>query len=185
MSHTTHRPRHARPARRTSRYLLAFASAAVVSGAIALPASAATAPTAPSAVAGVLTDIPGTNDDTTEYGGNTGPSHIGGKGGNGGSAGNEDTTEYGGNTGQKDTGDVYAENGDLVGGGLLGGGGGSGGTGGEAGSGRYNAMHPNRDPNGGAYGPDTCLQGYVWRESYDGDTFCVTPAERDAAKASR
>ncbi|MFF8271840.1 hypothetical protein ACF059_31365 [Streptomyces sp. NPDC016562] len=145
MSHTTHRPRHARPTRRTSRYLLAFASAAFISGAIAVPASAATAPAAPSAVAGVLSDIPGTNDDTTEYGGYTGPSDTGGilRGGSGGKGGNDDTTEYGGNTG----------------------------------------ANPYRDPVGGAYGPDTCLQGYVWRESYDGDTQCVTPAERDVAKA--
>jgi hypothetical protein len=35
----------------------------------------------------------------------------------------------------------------------------------------------------GAYGPDTCRQGYVWRESFVGDTVCVTPAERARAKA--
>lgn len=176
MSHTTHRPRHTRPTRRTSRYLLAFASAAFITGALAIPASAATAPTAPSAVAGVLTDIPGTNDDTTEYGGNTGPSDTGGilKGGNGGSAGNDDTTEYGGNTGQKDTGGVYAENGDLIGGSVLSGASGGSGT---------DMNNPYRDPAGGAYGPDTCRQGYVWRESFDGDTQCVTPEERDVAKA--
>jgi hypothetical protein len=34
----------------------------------------------------------------------------------------------------------------------------------------------------GAYGPDTCRQGYVWRESFPGDTVCVTPAERARAK---
>ncbi len=28
------------------------------------------------------------------------------------------------------------------------------------------------------YGPDTCIQGYVWREARDGDTVCVTPATR-------
>ncbi|WP_329391384.1 hypothetical protein OG625_40310 (plasmid) [Streptomyces sp. NBC_01351] len=160
MSHTTHRPRHTRPTRRTSRYLLAFASAAFISGAIAIPASAATAPTAPSAVASVLTDIPGTNDDTTEYGGNTG---------------------------QKDSGSVYDdEYGDFIGGGIIGGNGGNGGSGGNDDTTEYGGNaggNPHRDPAGGAYGPDTCKQGYVWRESFDGDTQCVTPAERDVAKA--
>ncbi|ORA39971.1 hypothetical protein [Mycobacterium aquaticum] len=28
------------------------------------------------------------------------------------------------------------------------------------------------------YGPDTCIQGYVWREARTGDTVCVTPDER-------
>ncbi|MEU7729667.1 hypothetical protein AB0B78_31195 [Streptomyces sp. NPDC040724] len=98
---------------------------------------------------------------------------------------NDNTVDYGGEVGRKGNGGVYdPEYGDFVGGGIFAGGGGDGGTNG-AGSGRYNPLHPNRDPNGGAYGPDTCLQGYVWRESSDGDTFCVTPAERDAAKASR
>ncbi|MFE9634316.1 hypothetical protein [Streptomyces sp. NPDC006463] len=36
--------------------------------------------------------------------------------------------------------------------------------------------NPNREP--GAYGPNTCNPGYVWRDSYDGDALCVTPAER-------
>lgn len=141
MSHTTHRPRHARPTRRTSRYLLAFASAAFISGAIAVPASAATAPAAPSAVAGVLSDIPGTNDDTAEYGGNTGEEGPGGL--------------------------YYEEYGGFLNFGPPG----------------LSDGNTHRDPAGGAYGPDTCLQGYVWRESFDGDTHCVTPAERDVAKA--
>jgi hypothetical protein len=29
------------------------------------------------------------------------------------------------------------------------------------------------------YGPDTCLEGFVWREARDGDTVCVTPAVRN------
>lgn len=33
----------------------------------------------------------------------------------------------------------------------------------------------------GAYGPDTCRQGYVWREAYAGDHVCVTPAVREQA----
>ncbi|MFA7767802.1 hypothetical protein ACGFNX_40725 [Streptomyces sp. NPDC048723] len=36
-------------------------------------------------------------------------------------------------------------------------------------------------PNGPhAYGPETCLPGYVWRDSYDGDAVCVKPEERQA-----
>jgi hypothetical protein len=31
------------------------------------------------------------------------------------------------------------------------------------------------------YGPDTCKQGYVWREAFAGDTVCVTPDRRDQA----
>ncbi|MGH3718152.1 MAG: hypothetical protein ACRDRI_04780 [Pseudonocardiaceae bacterium] len=31
------------------------------------------------------------------------------------------------------------------------------------------------------YGPDTCLQGYVWREAVTGDHVCVTPATRSQA----
>lgn len=44
---------------------------------------------------------------------------------------------------------------------------------------------------GGDYGPDTCLEGYVWREARAGDVVCVTPATRkqtradNAVKASR
>ncbi len=41
----------------------------------------------------------------------------------------------------------------------------------------------NREPNGGASGPDTCKQGFVWREAFDGDTICVTPGERAQTKA--
>jgi hypothetical protein len=31
----------------------------------------------------------------------------------------------------------------------------------------------------GDYGPDTCLEGYVWREAAPSDHVCVTPAVRD------
>lgn len=30
----------------------------------------------------------------------------------------------------------------------------------------------------GPYGPDTCLNGYVWREAFSGDHVCVTPEQR-------
>jgi hypothetical protein len=33
----------------------------------------------------------------------------------------------------------------------------------------------------GNYGPDTCLEGWVWREAYTGDVVCVTPATRTQA----
>lgn len=36
---------------------------------------------------------------------------------------------------------------------------------------------PHRDPFG-AYGPNSCKQGYVWRDKWDGDSKCVTPEER-------
>src|ERR1700742_4320025 len=29
------------------------------------------------------------------------------------------------------------------------------------------------------YGPDTCVQGLVWRNARDGDTVCVRPQDRD------
>lgn len=35
-----------------------------------------------------------------------------------------------------------------------------------------------REPNGGAYGPQTCKSGYVWREAFDGDAVCVLPQRR-------
>ncbi|MFN9973530.1 MAG: hypothetical protein ACK58T_26940, partial [Phycisphaerae bacterium] len=37
-----------------------------------------------------------------------------------------------------------------------------------------------RSPVGGAYGPDTCLPGFVWREAFPGDRVCVPPATRTA-----
>jgi hypothetical protein len=37
----------------------------------------------------------------------------------------------------------------------------------------------NKDPNG-AYGPDTCVSGMVWREAVPGDQVCVTPERRAA-----
>lgn len=32
------------------------------------------------------------------------------------------------------------------------------------------------------YGPNTCLQGFVWRDAFAGDTVCVKPMVRVAAK---
>lgn len=42
----------------------------------------------------------------------------------------------------------------------------------------------NKEPNGGAYGPETCVSGFVWREAFDGDTICVTPDVRAQNKAA-
>ncbi|PZG71885.1 hypothetical protein C1I97_38090, partial [Streptomyces sp. NTH33] len=36
--------------------------------------------------------------------------------------------------------------------------------------------------NSGPYGPETCRQGYVWREAVPGDRVCVTPATRDQTR---
>jgi hypothetical protein len=36
-------------------------------------------------------------------------------------------------------------------------------------------------PGGGAYGPYTCIQGYVWRQVLPDDYTCVTPAVRSQA----
>jgi hypothetical protein len=33
-------------------------------------------------------------------------------------------------------------------------------------------------PGGGAYGPNTCRSGFVWREAFVGDLVCVTPKIR-------
>ncbi|WP_433591190.1 hypothetical protein [Nocardia sp. CA-145437] len=36
---------------------------------------------------------------------------------------------------------------------------------------------------GGDYGPDTCQEGYVWREANSADHVCVSPGTRDQARA--
>jgi len=41
----------------------------------------------------------------------------------------------------------------------------------------------NRQPGGGAYGPNTCKQGFVWREATPNDFACVVPASRSQAAA--
>ena len=37
-------------------------------------------------------------------------------------------------------------------------------------------------PGGGAYGPNTCRNGFVWREAFDGDLVCVEPYRRDEVR---
>ena len=39
------------------------------------------------------------------------------------------------------------------------------------------------DPDDLPYGPDTCIQGLVWREARSGDTVCVTPEFRSRTAA--
>jgi hypothetical protein len=36
-------------------------------------------------------------------------------------------------------------------------------------------------PTGGPYGPDTCLEGFVWRQADPTDHVCVTPETRSEA----
>jgi hypothetical protein len=43
------------------------------------------------------------------------------------------------------------------------------------------SMVSRRNPNGGHFGPDTCLTGYVFREAFPGDHVCVEPRTRNAA----
>jgi hypothetical protein len=43
-----------------------------------------------------------------------------------------------------------------------------------------NAMATGRVDPHGAYGPNTCVAGFVWREAFAGDMVCVTPAVRSA-----
>ncbi|RBQ16414.1 hypothetical protein DP939_31185 [Spongiactinospora rosea] len=38
-----------------------------------------------------------------------------------------------------------------------------------------------REPNGGPWGPDTCKQGFVWREANRSDHVCVYPSSRSRA----
>ena len=45
------------------------------------------------------------------------------------------------------------------------------------------AVQAQRRAGGGPYGPDTCKQGWVWREAYEGDVICVTPETRARTKA--
>lgn len=47
---------------------------------------------------------------------------------------------------------------------------------------RENAEAPRHWVNG-AYGPQTCVSGLVWREAFSGDTVCVTPQRRQQVKS--
>ena len=41
-----------------------------------------------------------------------------------------------------------------------------------------NAIAGSRYDPAGAYGPNSCVMGFVWREAYVGDVVCVTPDRR-------
>ncbi|MFD9410458.1 hypothetical protein ACFWBN_26060 [Streptomyces sp. NPDC059989] len=142
MTHDLHTPAPSRSKRRVLRVGMALTSAAFISGAIALPASAATASPHHSAVTGF-----GSKDPHRQRGGGV----------------------YGLLTCKP--GYVWRDSyeGDSL---CV--------TPGE--HDRVKAQNPNRQPGGGAYGPLTCMPGYVWRDSFDGDGLCVTPEERAAAK---
>ncbi len=45
-----------------------------------------------------------------------------------------------------------------------------------------NALAASRVDPKGAYGPATCIGGYVWREAYAGDVVCVVPAVRSLVR---
>ncbi|MEV7615749.1 hypothetical protein [Streptomyces sp. NPDC089799] len=140
MTRAPHTPSPARSRGRISRLALLLGSAAVISGAIALPASAATSST-PRSSPGVVTD------DSNPF---------------------------------RQPGSIYCKSGyvwrDSFDGDNQ--------CVTPAERDAAHAANPNRQPGGGAYGPHTCKPGYVWRESYDGDTLCVTPAQRAEAKAA-
>lgn len=45
------------------------------------------------------------------------------------------------------------------------------------------ALAPVAPASAQPFGPDTCINGFVWREAAPGDNVCVTPATRDATAA--
>lgn len=48
--------------------------------------------------------------------------------------------------------------------------------------GEENVVAQSRWDPAGAYGPNTCISGFVWREAFEGDVTCVTPERRAAVK---
>ncbi|MFI8277962.1 hypothetical protein ACIGBH_24300 [Streptomyces sp. NPDC085929] len=143
MSYDHHTPTATQSKRRISRFMMAFTSAAFISGCIALPASAAIAPQTQASVKGVISDY---NPNRQPGGGAYGP----------------DTCKPGYVWRDSFDGDTYCVTPEV--------------------RQWVHNQNPNRQPGGGAYGPKTCKPGYVWREKWDGDTLCVTPAERQKAK---
>ncbi|MER6316590.1 hypothetical protein ABT237_22905 [Streptomyces sp. NPDC001581] len=165
MSLDLHTPPAGRSKRLISRFVMAATSAALISGAKALPASAATTPSVRPTTANILT-----GDDTVEYGGDgtPQPGDLPGEGG-------DTTVTYGGDSSTYYGVGTFANFGDDHAFPEVFRQGASGGQ-------NYDPKNPHRSGAGGAYGSETCEQGYVWRGSYDGDSLCVTPAERDAAQ---
>lgn len=50
-------------------------------------------------------------------------------------------------------------------------------------SGMYGMTGPAAAADDLVYGPETCVQGYVWRQAFEGDTVCVTPGFRSQVLA--
>jgi hypothetical protein len=50
-------------------------------------------------------------------------------------------------------------------------------------SGMYGMTRPAAAADDLVYGPETCVQGYVWRQAFEGDTVCVTPGFRSQVLA--
>ncbi|MFE6836318.1 hypothetical protein ACFVFI_16005 [Streptomyces sp. NPDC057705] len=179
MSHDRHTPAAtARSKRRIARIGMALTSAAFVSGAIALPASAATAPATRPSVPSVRSDTP-PDDDTIDIGGDVGvpdepvPASESGGGGSDGTPHRDPNGAYGPSSCQQ--GYVWRDSYDGDDTCVTP----------QSRQAYHDVINPHRQPGGGAYGPSTCMPGYVWRESYDGDAVCVTPEEREVAKSQR
>ncbi|MFF4448743.1 hypothetical protein [Streptomyces sp. NPDC001502] len=165
MSHDLHIQPAVRSKRRISRFVMAATSAAFLSGAIVLPASAATMPSVRPATGSILAGAATVTYGDDSSGDATGPP-VG-----------DETVTYGGDSSTYYGPGTFAHFGDesVTPVGLVGASGGKGPT-------NYDPSNPHRTGSGGAYGSETCEHGYVWRGSYDGDSLCVTPTERDMAQ---
>ncbi|WP_327364308.1 hypothetical protein [Streptomyces sp. NBC_01296] len=144
MSYHRPSPTATQSKRRISRSMMVFASAAFITGGIALPATAAIAPQTQTSVTSLPSD--GSNPHRQPGGGAYGP----------------DTCMPGYVWRDSFDGDTLCVT--------------------PTARQRVHDQNPHRQPGGGAYGPSTCMPGYVWREKFKGDTLCVTPAERQQAK---
>ncbi|MFF3083828.1 hypothetical protein ACFVRB_02115 [Streptomyces nojiriensis] len=177
MSYDVHTPAAIRPKRRIARFVIPIASVAVISGAVALPASAATGHP-PRSTVGVHAD--------GAYGPNTcEPGYVWRDSYDGDALcvtpeerqrvhdANPNRQPGGGASGPSTCKPGYVWRDSYDGDALC--------VTPEERQ-RVHDANPNRQPGGGASGPSTCKPGYVWREKWEGDTQCVTPAERDRAK---
>ncbi|MER6252449.1 hypothetical protein ABT224_13935 [Streptomyces sp. NPDC001584] len=185
MSNDLHTPAATRPKRRIARFVIPVASVAFISGAVALPASAAIGHP-PRATVGVRADDPNRQPGGGASGPNTcKPGYVWRDSFDGDALcvtpeerqrvhdANPNRQPGGGASGPSTCKPGYvwrdSYNGDAL---CV--------TPEERQ--RVHDANPNRQPGGGASGPSTCKPGYVWREKWEGDTQCVTPAERDRAK---
>ncbi|WP_406511213.1 hypothetical protein OG851_01260 [Streptomyces sp. NBC_00161] len=146
MSYHRPSPTATQSKRRISRSMMVFASAAFITGGIALPATAAIAPQTQTQTSVKSLPSDGSNPHRQPGGGAYGP----------------DTCMVGYVWRDSFDGDTLCVT--------------------PAARQKVHDQNPHRQPGGGAYGPSTCMPGYVWREKFKGDTLCVTPAERQQAK---